>query len=149
MKFTTSSVLLDGGCRVKLDVYIPSFLLDYEISDVVWQKAIDDFNKKLDSRSHVTTRVNGINIDVLKVESVETSADFLAMGAVILLIVAKEEDVPKIADIHFCLTGYLTFDGKSGKVDGMVINNITYGGADSKTFRILDDSYEQRRQVSS
>ena len=142
MTFTTSSVLFDGGCRVKLDVYIPSFLLDYDISDAIWQAAIDDFNKTLDSRPHVTTHVNGVNVDVLKIESVDTSSDFLAMGAVILLIVAREEDIPKIADIHFCLTGYLTFDSVYGKVDGMVLKNITYGGTDNKSFKILNDSIE-------
>lgn len=139
MKFTTSSVLLEGGCRVHLDVYIPSFLLDYDISNEVWQQSINDFNEKLNSRESVTTKINGIDVDVLKLES-ELSTDFLAMGAVILLIVVKEEDVPKISDIHFCLTGVLTFEDKSGKVDNMVINNITYGGIDSKAFKILNDN---------
>lgn len=139
MKFTTSSVLLEGGCRVHLDVYIPSFLLDYDISNEVWQQSINDFNEKLNSRESVTIKINGIDVDVLKLES-ELSTDFLAMGAVILLIVVKEEDIPKISDIHFCLTGVLTLEHKSGKVDNMVINNITYGGIDSKAFKILNDS---------
>jgi hypothetical protein len=140
MRFNSKSVALNGGCRVKFDVYIPTALLDVEISDEIWQIAIDDFNKKLDARPTVTTKINEVAVDVLKLESVEDSIDYLKMGAVILLIVAKEEDIPRITDIHFCLTGYLTFQEKSDKVDGMVINNITYGGDDGKKFRILDDN---------
>jgi hypothetical protein len=140
MTFNSKSVILNGGCRIKFDVYIPSALLDVEISDEIWQIAIDAFNKKLDARSTVTTKINDVAVDVLKLESVDDSKDYLKLGAVILLLVVKEENAPKISDIHFCLTGYLTFQEKSDNIDSMVIENITYGGQDGKKFRILDDS---------
>lgn len=148
MKFNSNSAILNGGCRVHIDVYIPAFLLDYNIDDEIWQEAIDTFNKKLSDRPSVTSTINGVNVDVIKVESVADSSDFLKMGAIILLLVAKEEDVIKIADIHFCLTGYLTFKDRSGIVEKMVIKNITYGGEDSKKFRILDDSDDEHGEVS-
>lgn len=149
MKFNSQSVTLKGGCRVKFDVYIPSFILDYEINDSIWQTAIDNFNKELDKRQSVTTKIDGVMVDVLKLESVEDSADWLKMGAVILLVVTQESDLPKIKDIHFCLTGHLTFAEQSGKVDGMVIENITYGGSNSKAFKVLNDSVKQQGTVHS
>jgi hypothetical protein len=139
MKFNSQSVTLNGGKRVRIDVFIPAALLDVEIPDHIWQSAIDDFNEKLNARPSVTTKINEVEVDVLKVESVEDS-DLLKIGAVVMMIVVKDEQWPKIADVHFCLTGSLTFDSVSGKVDGMVIKNITYGGDNSKKFCILEDA---------
>lgn len=139
MKFNSNSVIMDGGCQVKFDVYIPAALLDIEISNDVWQKAINEFNKKLDARSSVTTEINGVKVDILKVELLKEPplTYVFAPDAIILLVVIKEEDISKIADVYLCLTGHLTFDLDSGKVDDMIIKNITYG---NKKFCILNDS---------
>lgn len=142
MKFDSNSVLLNKGIEVKVDVYIPTFLMDYDIPDEVWRKAIAEFNQKLNQRKTVTQKINEIEVDVLKIESVdedEYHIGNLRMGAVILLLVAHQNDIYKISDIHFCLTGQLTFEGNTNIVDGMTIKNITYGGSNSKQFKLLEE----------
>lgn len=145
MKFDSSSLLLHGGIPAKIDVYIPSALMDVEIADDVWKKAIKQFNIELDKRPTTLTKVNDFSVDLLRLELEE---DKLGIGSVVLFFVAKEENIPKIAEIHFRLTGHLTFDKESGKVDDMVIKNITYGGDDSCKYSILsNDSYNEQQQV--
>jgi hypothetical protein len=143
MVFTSNSVILNGGSRIKIDVYIPSALLDLDIPDVVWQSAIDKFNAKIHDQISVTSEINGVPTDVIKLESVKDSTDWLRIGAVILILIVKEEDAPAISDIHFTLTGHLTFKPKSDTIDEMVINNITYGGEDSRKFSILSTSVKE------
>jgi hypothetical protein len=140
MRFYSDSVIMDGGLNYKVDVYLPAALLDVDISDEVWQKAIDDFNVQLNKRPTVTTTVNGVEIDIIRLDSVKESSNWIKIGAVVLLFVIREKDADKIKDIHFCLKGHLTFDSVSGKVDGMVIKNITYGGDNSKKYQLINDS---------
>jgi hypothetical protein len=138
VNFQSNSVLLKGGVELKTDVYVPTFLMDYDISEGVWEKAIHQFNKKLDSRSSVTCTINGINVDILRMEVVEDSRNFLAMGAVLVYMVARPLNVQDLMDIHFVISGFVTFDDNERKVvQGMTIENITYGGDDSKKFQVL------------
>jgi hypothetical protein len=141
VKFNSKSIIMEQGIQVKTDVYIPGFLMDYEIPDEVWSEAIVEFNKKLNVRTSVTQKINGIDADVLQIAPIEDTIDDLRMGAVVLLLVVRGVDVEKIADIHFCLTGQLIFKlGTTTEVEQMIIKNITYGGEDSKKFRILEEN---------
>jgi hypothetical protein len=142
MIFTSNSVIFNDASQVRLEVYIPSALLDVSIPDSVWQSSIDNFNHRLQNRPTVTTNVNNVFMDIIKLESVEDSIDCLRIGSVVLMVLMKEEDIPKISDTHFLLTGHLTFAPKSSKVESMYIKNITYGGSESKTFKILNDADE-------
>ena len=140
MRFNSKSVLLQGGIQIKMNVYIPAFLLDYTITDEVWQVAIDNFNKLLDTRPSVTLKIDGIIVDVLRVESIKNSASQLKMGAIVLLVVAKEEDVTKLASMHLSLTGSVIFTLDTDKeVEEMIIKNITYGEPESRTHKILPE----------
>ncbi len=119
MVFTSNSVILNGGTRMHLDVYISSALLDVDIPDFVWEKAITNFNKVLNKQLSNTKEINAVPVDVIQLESVQDSLDYLRMGAVVLLLIIKEEDIEKIADIHFRLTGFLTLKPKSDIVESM------------------------------
>jgi hypothetical protein len=138
VNFQSNSVLLKGGIEIKTDVYVPTFLMDYDISDGVWEKAINNFNKKIDTRPTVTCSINGLNVDILRMEVAEDSRNFLAMGAVLVYMVARPIHVQDLMDIHFIISGFVTFEDSDRKtVNGMVIENITYGGDDSKKFNVL------------
>jgi hypothetical protein len=138
VNFQSNSITLKGGVEVKTDVYVPTFLMDYEIPDSVWEKSIEDFNKKLNDRPSVTCLINGINVDILRMEVVEDSRDLLAMGAVLVYMVARPIHVQDLMDIHFIISGFVTFDDDERKsVRAMTIENITYGGDDSKKFQVL------------
>jgi hypothetical protein len=138
VNFDSKSVLMKGGVELKADCYIPTFLMDYDIPESVWEKAINDFNKKLADRPSVTCEIKGMDVDLLRVEVAAQAKEFLAMGAVAVYLIVRKKDVEEILGIHFVISGFVTFDEKKGKkVDGMVIENITYGGDDSKRFKIL------------
>lgn len=123
MKFDSNSVMLRGGSQLKLDVYIPAALLSIDIPDNIWQSAVDNFNEKLNKRSNVTIEINGIGMDVIKCEVVR---EVLEIGAIVLLVVMREDDYGKIADTIFRLNGYLTFSDGTDIVDEMTITNICY-----------------------
>lgn len=131
---------MKGGVEVKVDVYVPTFLMDYEISESVWETAIGNFNKKLAARPSVTTHINGIDVDILRIETLENAKDYFAMGAVLLYMIVRPEQVESILDIHFIISGFVTFEETlENIVDGMKIENITYGGDDSKKFKVLKE----------
>ncbi len=127
MKFTSESVTLAGGLRMRIDVCIPRVLLEYDISDDVWQAAIDEFNKTLDARNNITTKINGVDVDVLKVESIADNEDLLRMGSIVILLVVKKEDADKISPLEFCLKGHLTHAQNCGMVEYLTIENILVG----------------------
>jgi hypothetical protein len=129
---------MKGGVEVKTDVYVPTFLMDYDIPDEVWDVAITTFNKLLSNRPSVTCQIKGMEVDILRVEVVQNAKPLLEMGAVMVYMIAKPHDVKDLLDIHFVISGFVTYEDETKKkVDGIVIENITYGGDDSKRFKIL------------
>lgn len=138
MLITPKYVMLNGGHKTKLDVYIPSALLDIDIPDLVWQSAIDEFNKQLNNRSSITTKINDVDIDIIKLESIQDHLDILRLGGIVMSVVVKENDIQTISNIHFILSGSLTFEYGTDKVESMIIKNITWGGDDSKKYKLID-----------
>ena len=124
MKFNSNSVLMHGGQELKLDVFIPKALMDIDISDEMWQLSIKNFNKLLNSRENVTAEINGINVDVIKVEAV--TEESMELGAIMLVIFMKESEYEKIANTMFKIRGHLLFKPMSDVVDELIIENICW-----------------------
>jgi hypothetical protein len=100
---------------------------------------VDEFNKKLNSRSSITTKINDVDVDIIKLEPIQDHLDILRLGGIVMLAVVKEDEFKNIADIHFVLSGSLTFEDGSDKVESMVIKNITWGGENSKKYKLLNE----------
>jgi hypothetical protein len=93
-------------------------------------KTIDEFNKKFDARKSITTKINEIEVDVLKVESVKDNMDLLRMGSIVILLVVKKEDADIISPLEFRLKGHLTRSQNSGIVDHLVMESILVADED-------------------
>ena len=132
MKFNSSSVVMNRGINYRHPLQTPSIFSKYKFAPDVIRHAVDEFNKKLDGRPHVTMKLNGVKADVLRI--VPTTEDSLAMW-----LVVKEKDIDKINEICFTIKGDVYFDGDSNEnVDHMVIHDVLFNDnhgifADKKT----------------
>jgi len=131
MKFNSKSVTLNRGVNVKVNVLLPQKLQNYAISQEVWEDSLKRFNEELDRRSQVSEIIQGIKVDVLRVN--------LSMGSVVLWMMAKEADVDTINLLVFSLRGKIVFaDDKTNAVEQIIINDLLYGstsGADRSIFK--------------
>lgn len=120
MKFTSKSVIMKRGISHRVQVNLPSQLNQYEMNEDVWDDAIKEFNKKLDKRPHVTMKLGGTKMDVLKVHRMS--------GAVTLWILVTEDHVRAVENAPFTLKGEVIFaENSDTKVDKMVIEDIMVG----------------------
>jgi hypothetical protein len=120
MKFNSKSVTLNRGVNVKVNVALPPKLETYTIPQDVWEESIKQFNKELDERSQVSELIQGIKVDVLRVNR--------TMGCVVLWMTAKEKDVDTINLLEFKLSGKVVFeDEKSDKIEMVLIKDLLYG----------------------
>ena len=131
MKFNSKSVTLNRGVNVKVNVLLPQKLQNYAISQEVWEDSLKRFNEELDRRSQVSEIIQGIKVDVLRVN--------LSMGSVVLWMMAKEADVDTINLLVFSLRGKIVFaDDKTNVVEQIIINDLFYGspsGAERSIFK--------------
>lgn len=130
MTFNSDSVILNGGSKVYFDVNIPAALLEIDINDAIWQRAIDEFNLKLDKRKSVAGKICGVDVDILRLEAVKDTIDYLRIGAVVLSIVIKDNELSKIEGVKLILKGYLEMVGE--EVSNLVIKNIVYDDGGKK-----------------
>jgi hypothetical protein len=126
---------MKGGIHLKMEVYIPIALIDVDIPDDVWKDAVKNFNNKLDKRECSSVKIADLFADVLRLEVVEKER----IELVNLLLVVREDDIPKVGEMYFFLNGYLTFDQKTYQTDGMVVENISYDWR-GKRCKIFEES---------
>ena len=120
MKFNSSSVLMNKGINYRHPLQTPSIFTKYKFAPDVVRKAVDEFNKKLDKRPHVTMKLNGIKADVLRI--VPTAEDSLAIW-----LAVKEKDIDTVNKICFTIKGDVYFEGDSEEnVDHMVIHDVMF-----------------------
>ena len=120
MKFNSKSVLLNKGSNYRHPLQIPSVFSKYKFATDVLRKAVDEFDKKLDKRPHVTMKLNGVKADVLRI--VPTAEDALAIW-----LAVKEKDIDTVNKICFTIKGDVYFDGDSEvNVDHMIIHDVLF-----------------------
>jgi len=118
MKFNSKSITLNRGINVKVNVVIPPKL--ETIPQVIWEKSIKQFNLELDERPQVSEIIQGIKVDVLRVNR--------TMGCMVLWMMAKEKDIETIKLLEFKLSGKMVFeDEKSDKIEMVLIKDLLYG----------------------
>jgi len=137
MKFSTKSLLFNGGIPARTDVLIPAALMNVFIPDEIWKTAVKSFNKKLDDRNSFSVEVNGVSIEALQLEIEETNS---RIESVVLLFVADDKNIVKMPEVQFRLKGHLTFDTASDKVEGMVIEDVVGYNQDGKSYGLLTDN---------
>ena len=120
MKFNPESVILNRGVNYRYPIETPPVFKHYKFRPNVLRNAVEEFNRKLDRRPHVTMHIDTMKADVLRL--VPTADDTLAMW-----LVVKEKDIDKIHEICFTIKGDVYFDGDSEeKVDHMVIHDVLF-----------------------
>ena len=119
MRFNSKSVTLNKSASYLVSVAQPTQLKQYKIDENVWKKAIEDFNKRLDKRPHVTMKFGDFRVDVLKVHR---------MGDVIQMwLMVKQENMTDVEEMTFTLKGDVYFvDNSDVLVDTMIIRDIMY-----------------------
>jgi hypothetical protein len=124
MKFNSKSVTLNRGINLKVSVAIPPIMDSYQISDDVWNEAMVDFNKELDNRSQVSEIVDGVKVDVLRINT-------CIVGTVILWMMVKESDVEVVENMVFTLSGTVVFeDETSNVVEKVIVKDLFFGSPD-------------------
>ena len=124
MKFNSKSVTLNRGINLKVSVAIPPIMDSYQISDDVWNEAMVDFNKELDNRSQVSEIVDGVKVDVLRINT-------RIVGTVILWMMVKESDVEVVENMVFTLSGTVVFeDETSNVVEKVIVKDLFFGSPD-------------------
>lgn len=127
MKFTSNSVMLNGGVPHRVNVNIPMTLNRYDIDESVWIDAVEDFNIQLDNRKSVTIESfmsPTIKMDILTMHRLE--------NAISLRLVVEQNKINEIDITPFTLTGKVIFADRSDtKVEKMIIQNITDGHGNS------------------
>jgi hypothetical protein len=121
MRFDSNSVLLKNrGVNYRHSVETPSIFSKYKFVPNVIRKAVEEFNKRLDKRPHVTMKLKGIKADVLRI--VPTSDDTMAIW-----LVVKEKDIDIVEKICFTIRGDVYFaDDSEENVDHMVIDDVLF-----------------------
>ena len=120
MTFNSKSVIMNKGVTHRQSVKTPSVFSKYKFAPDVIRKAVEEFNKKLDKRPHVTMHVKGIKADVLRI--VPTSDETMA-----LWLTVKENDLDLMNKVCFTIKGDVYFEGNSDeKVDHMVIHDVMF-----------------------
>jgi len=120
MKFNSKSVVLNRGVNYRYPIETPHVFKHYKFQPNVLRNAVEEFNQKLDRRSHVTMHIDGMKADVLRL--VPTAEETLAMW-----LVVKEKDIDKIHEMSFTIKGDVYFEGDSEeKVDHMVIHDVLF-----------------------
>lgn len=123
MKFNSKSVTLNRGINLKLNVEIPPVMHSYEISDAIWNEAMVDFNKELDNRSQVSEIIDGVKVDVLRINR--------NMGTVILWMMVKESDAEVVENMVFTLSGTVVFeDETSNRAEKVIVKDLFFGSPD-------------------
>jgi hypothetical protein len=124
MRFNSKSVTLNRGLRLNKKVEIPSEIYSYEISDDVWNTAIADFNTELDARTQVSEIIDGIKVDVLRINR--------NVGDVILWIMVDEKDMEFIKRIKFTLSGTVLLAGETSNViEKLIMKDLIFGSSDN------------------
>jgi len=125
MKFNSKSVTLNRGINLRVSVAIPPVMDSYEISADVWDDAMVDFNKELDTRSQVSEIIDGIKVDVLRINR--------NMGTVYLWMMVKENDAEVVGNMVFTLSGTVVFeDETSNVVEKVIVKDLFFGSPDGK-----------------
>jgi hypothetical protein len=130
MRFNSQSVTLNRGINLMQVVQLPSTLESYTISPDVWEESIVEFNKQLDERSQVSEIIEGIKVDVLRINR--------TMGNVVLWMTAKENDAKLVEALTFMLKGTVVFeDEKSSRVERIFIKDLLYEASGSEAKSIF------------
>jgi hypothetical protein len=124
MKFDYSkSVLLEKGRAVnyRYPIETPAAFSNYKFRPDVLREAVEEFNRKLDHRPHVTMHFeNSIRVDVLRL--VPVTEDTLAIW-----LVVKEKDVDIVNEKCFTIRGDVYFVGESDvDVDRVIIHDVVF-----------------------
>lgn len=121
MKFNSKSVLMRGGKSYHFPVKIPSTFINYDFAPNVLKNAVEEFNKKLNSRPNVTVRINEVDLDLL-------SMSLSSVNTFSLWTVVKNEDKHILESTIFNMTGNVYFKEDSDvDVDYVVIDDVIYG----------------------
>jgi len=130
MRFNSQSVIMNRGTNFRVGVEIPHGLHHIRIPAELWDDAVEEFNKQLDSRKQVSELVDGIKVDILRLH--------LTGGAFYIWMAAKESNVPTMADTRFTFKGKLVYESeKSDQLESVLITDLLYGpqGQEKSIFR--------------
>lgn len=120
MKFNSKSVLLNKGINYRQPLQTPSVFSKYKFAPDVLRNAVDEFNKKLDKRPHVTMKLNGVKADVLRIVP-------MAENALAIWLAVKEKDIDTVNKICFTIKGDVYFEGDSEvNIDHMIIHDVLF-----------------------
>ena len=123
MKFNSKSVTLNRGINLRVRVEMPPVMYSYDISNDVWSDAIIDFNKELDNRSQVSEIIDGVKVDVLRINR--------NMGIIYLWMMVKENDSEVVGNMTFTLSGTVVFeDETSNVVEKVIVKDLFFGSPD-------------------
>lgn len=130
MKFNSNSVIFKKGNLHFKGIDIPPKLIHFKMPLDVWDNAIIEFNKELNDRSQVTTIIEDIHIDIIKV--VRNGGSFE------LLMLARQDDIKNVIDkLTFTFKGILIKDKNTKNIKRMVIDDLLYGPSVYVTKSIL------------
>jgi len=118
MRFNAKSVTLNRGVNYRAGIEIPPTLLHYSIPADVWDKSIEDFNKQLDTRRQVSEIVDGVKVDVLRINR--------SGGGLFIWMMVKNDDVETIEKVRFTFKGKLVFENEH-RIEQVIINDLLYG----------------------
>lgn len=105
---------------MRVGIEIPNGLLHVRIPADMWDDAVEDFNKQLDSRKQVSELIDGIKVDVLRIH--------MAGGAFYVWLSVKESNMATMADTRFTFKGKLVYESeKSDQLESVLITDLLYG----------------------
>lgn len=141
MKFTTKSILLKKGTPCLVTVFVPTNISICPITPGIWEEALSKFNEKLGKRESVTQKVDDVYVDIIGMAVEERMP---STASIKLIIIVKDEDVDRITNLKFCITGDLVYENNpDADLEELVIKNITYEGSDKKRHHILREKKEE------
>ena len=130
MRFNSKSVMLNRGTNLRVGIDIPSALRYHSIPVALWDTAITEFNKQLDTRRQVSEIIDGVKVDVLRIH--------LQSGGLFIWMSVKEKDVSTISKLRFTFKGKLVYENDTAKrLEQILINDLLYGqqGSEKSIFR--------------
>lgn len=131
MRFNSNSVIFKTDTiQYNKGMDIPEGLMYTKISIDVWDDAIKEFNKELDSRDQVSETIDNIQVDVLKM--------IREGGSFYLSIITNRKNITDVFDrLTITFNGKLIKDKNTKNIKRIVINDLLYGPSIYVTKSIL------------
>lgn len=119
MRFNSKSVTLNNGISLLLDVQLPTILIGLVVPDSLLKSSIDRFNKMLDKRRNVKEVINGIELDILKLN--------LSVNGFRLWVFVNQHTKDIIQNVRFTFRGKLIYENdNSDIIEDILIEDVLF-----------------------